>query len=126
MYFSKLIPAALFAALATAAPAPQSVSVDYAQIQAFSQNLQGICSNIDSSLSSASGDFNNLIGGFQGSASQSLQQLWSQVGDSNKQLQQACAQIISGLNGASESYQQSESDNAATFTGALAGLAGKA
>ncbi|KAL3456998.1 hypothetical protein BJX64DRAFT_269740 [Aspergillus heterothallicus] len=124
MYFPKILSATLFAALAIAAPAPapQTVSVDSAQIQAFSQNLQAICANIDANLSGANSEFNNLLAGWQGNSAESFQQLWSQVSNSNGQLQQACASIVGGLSDVAKTYQQSESDNAETLTGALAGL----
>ncbi|KAL2813428.1 hypothetical protein BJX63DRAFT_394412 [Aspergillus granulosus] len=124
MYFSRIIPATLFAVLATAAPAPapQTVNVDYAAIEAFRANLQGICSNIDASLSGASGEFNGLIGGFSGDTASAFQQIWAQIGNGNYEIQDACAQLISGLGGLSETYSQAESDNAAAF----AGLLGKA
>ncbi|KAL3442367.1 hypothetical protein BJX65DRAFT_287052 [Aspergillus insuetus] len=103
MQFSKILTTAFLAVAATAAPAPApQVSVDFGAIQAFSQHLQAICNEIQANLASASGEFNNVIGGFQGDAAQSFQQLWGQVEAGNGQIQSACASIISGLNSGSE------------------------
>ncbi|KAJ0415444.1 hypothetical protein BJY00DRAFT_293580 [Aspergillus carlsbadensis] len=123
MYFSKILTTAFLAVAATAAPAPApQVSVDFGAIQAFSAHLQNICNEIQANLASASGEFNSVIGGFQGEASQSFQQLWTQVEGGNGQIQQACASIVSGLNSATDSYAQAESDSAATFANIVAGF----
>jgi hypothetical protein len=68
MQFSKILTTAFLAVAATAAPAPQTYSVDFGAIQAFSSYLQTICNEIQNNLASASGEFNNVIGGFQGDA----------------------------------------------------------
>ncbi|KAL2787782.1 hypothetical protein BJX66DRAFT_310121 [Aspergillus keveii] len=120
MQFSKILTTAFLAVAATAAPAPQTYSVDFGAIQSFTSNLQTICSQIQGNLANAAGEFNYVISGYQGDASQSLQQLWGQVEAGNGQIQQACASIISALNAGTESYQQAESDNAAAFANAIA------
>jgi hypothetical protein len=122
MQFSKILTTAFLAVAATAAPAPQTYTVDFGAIQAFSQHLQAICNEIQANVASASGEFNNVIAGFQGGASvrdtpyinlvssrwntnikqQSFQQLWGQVEAGNGQIQQACASIVSGLSSATE------------------------
>ncbi|KAL2855789.1 hypothetical protein BJX68DRAFT_264137 [Aspergillus pseudodeflectus] len=122
MQFSKILTTAFLAVAATAAPAPQTYTVDFGAIQAFSQHLQAICNEIQANVASASGEFNNVIAGFQGGASQSYQQLWGQVEAGNGQIQQACASIVSGLSSATETYDQAESENAAAFADIVAGF----
>jgi hypothetical protein len=127
MQFSKILTTAFLAVATTAAPAPQTYSVDFGAIQSFTSNLQTICSQIQGNLANAAGEFNYVISGYQGDASvrdtypmillpsptlepityniyqQSLQQLWGQVEAGNGQIQQACASIISALNAGTES-----------------------
>jgi hypothetical protein len=68
MQFSKIITTAFLAVAATAAPDPQTYSVDFGAIQAFSQHLTAVCNEIQASLAGASGELNNVIAGFQGDA----------------------------------------------------------
>ena len=67
MHFIKLFSVALFAVVATAAPAPQ-VSVDTGAIQALSQDLQAACSSISGTLDNVSGEFSSVESSFVGDA----------------------------------------------------------
>jgi type IV secretory pathway VirB2 component (pilin) len=69
MQFSKILTTAFLAVAATAAPAPQTYSVDFGAIQAFTSSLQTICSQIQGNLANSAGEFSYVISGYQGDAS---------------------------------------------------------
>ncbi|KAL4863926.1 hypothetical protein BDV12DRAFT_176924 [Aspergillus spectabilis] len=110
MYFSKLIAASFFAALAVATPTPQS-SIDVNQIASLAQAFQTFCSETGNGANSVAGQYQSASGSLS-SVSGSIGQLYSQFEAGHGQLQNACGGIVQELNSLIDDYQGTESGSA--------------
>ncbi|KAJ5251265.1 hypothetical protein N7489_001675 [Penicillium chrysogenum] len=115
MHFSKIIPVTLFAALAVAAPAPApQMSFNLEQVKQLSQNVQSWASSTASGFDNLNDQLEALD--FSGQAAQqSLAEALGQLQEAVAKVTDVASEIASALDGATESYQETEQSNADRF-----------
>ncbi|KAL2869585.1 uncharacterized protein BJX67DRAFT_347621 [Aspergillus lucknowensis] len=98
MHFKLFV--ALFAAAATATPAPvPQTSVDPNTLHEMATHFRDACARISSALAGVQGDAHTLTS-LPGSSSVDFAAIWNDMLNDNAHLQQTCAGLVSTLSAA--------------------------